>query len=190
MWEERMRKLVFMFLIGALLLSVEVAGAQDFKQYVGKSMCEPGIQSTYSEFSLRLDKAQPLELITRRWDKAQVVFIVAPKADSKCGVIKDTVQVARENNSADRKHFEFRCYDAQAPTDVILGTARRKYGDISLVTAFEAWRIDLKENKFVKINHKVVCSADGWDGDDTGSDMIDAAKSYASHGKPGQFDEE
>jgi hypothetical protein len=171
----------------ALLLAAKTVTAQDFRQYVGKSTCEPGIQSEYSDFSLRLDKTQQLELVARHWDKAQVAFIVRAKSTTRCGVIRDAIQIADENMFANGKHFEFRCFDAQAPTDVVVGMILRKYGNVSLATAIEAWRIDLKEQKFVKTDHKVVCSADGWDGEDTGSDMIDEAKKYAARGKPGQF---
>jgi len=87
------------------------------------------------------------------------------------------------------KDFEFRCFDPQAPTDVIIGTAKRN-GSIKPITAIDAWRIDLKEQKFVEIHHKVVCSADGWDGEDDGGDMVDEAKKYAAHRKPGQFGHE
>jgi hypothetical protein len=177
-------------LLAVLLLAAKSASAQDFKQYVGKSTCEPGVQSEFSDFSLRLDKTQQFDLVSRHWDKAQVVFIVRAKAATRCGVISDTIQITGEKTFAGGKHFEFRCFDAQAPTDVVVGMILRKYGNVALATAVEAWRIDLKEQKFVKTNHKVVCSADGWDGEDTGSDMIDEAKKYAAHGKPGQFGSE
>ena len=88
------------------------------------------------------------------------------------------------------KHFEFRCFDAEAPTDVEIGTIVRKYGTVKIVPAIEARRIDLKEQKFVEIPHEVVCSADGFDGEDDGSDLVDAAKTHAAHNKPRQFGHE
>lgn len=182
-----MNRLGSAIVLALLLLAAKTVTAQDFKQFVGKNTCEPGIQSEYSDFSLRLDKTQQLELVSRHWDEAQVVFIVRAKAATRCGLISDTIQITHEKTFASGKHFEFRCFDAQAPTDVVVGTILRKYGNVALATAVEAWRIDLKEQKFVKTNHKVVCSADGWDGEDTGSDMRDEAKKYAAHGKPGQF---
>jgi len=98
-----------------------------------------------------------------------------------CGVIRDLIEITDT-----LKDFEFRCFDPQAPTDVIIGTARRN-GSTKIISAIDAWRIDLKKQKFVEIHHKVVCSADGWAGEDNGSDMVDEAKKYAAHGKPGQF---
>jgi hypothetical protein len=45
----------------------------------------------------------------------------------------------------------------------------------------------LKNHRFVETQDKVVCSAEGWSGEDDGSDMVDEAKKYAAHRKPGQF---
>lgn len=161
-----------------------VTRAQDFKQrFIGKSPCAPDIQSEQSDFSLRLDKVRNTELRYRDMGSAKVVLIVQYKEPGDtCGIIRDVVQITRA-----AKHFEFRCFDRQAPPDVILGTAIREYGSMKLVTAVDAWRIDLKEQKFVETHHKVVCSADGFDGEDNGSDLVDEAKKYAAHGKPGQF---
>jgi hypothetical protein len=111
-------------------------------------------------------------------------MIIQPTGDNNhCGVIRDLLQITHP-----AKNFEFRCFDSQAPTDVIIGTTIRKgKGRVNDVVAIDAWRIDLKEQRFVETRHKVVCSADGWDGEDDGSDMVDEAKKYAAHGKPGQF---
>jgi hypothetical protein len=186
--EEHVNKLGSTVVLAALLAIARTASAQDFQKYVGKSPCQPSIQSEYSDFSLRLDKTQQLELVARHWDKAQVVFIIQAKATTdRCGVIRDTIEITHANTFANGKHFEFRCFDAEAPTDIVVGTVVRGFGNVKLVTATEAWRIDLKEQKFVETHHKVVCSADGWDGEDNGSDMVDEAKKYAAHGKPGQF---
>ncbi len=174
------------FLIGALAIS-SITRAQDLRQkLVGKSPCAPEIQSEQSDFSLRLDKIRNAELRYRDMGRAKVVMIVEYKNDGPaCGVIRDVVQISRP-----AKHFEFRCFDAQAPSDVVLGTAVRKYGDVTLVKAIDAWIIDLKSQKFVQTNHKVVCSADGWDGEDDGGDMVSEAHKYAAHHKPGQFEPE
>lgn len=176
-------------MLAGVLATARVARAQDFKQYVGKSPCEPGIQSEYSDFGLRLDKTQQLELVARYWDKAQVVFIIqANQPSDGCGVIRDVIQITHVNTFGHGKHFEFRCFDAQAPTDVIVATIMRKYGNTKDMPALDAWRIDLKEQKFIETSHKVVCSADGWAGEYDGSDdMVDDAKTYAAHHKPGQF---
>ena len=159
-----------------------ITNAQDVKQYVGKSPCMPELQSEYSNFSLRLDKSQNLSLLTRDLPKSRILMIIQPTGDiNHCGVIRDIVQIRHL-----AKGFELRCFDQQAPADVIIGTAIRKRSTKDLA-AIEAWRIDLKEIKFVEIRHKVTCSADGWNGDDDGGDLGDEAKKYAAHGKPGQF---
>ncbi len=169
-------------LVGLLVIT-SITNAQDFRQrFVGKSPCATELQSEQPDFSLRLDKTQKTTLLYRELSKAKILMIIEPTGDIEhCGVILDLIQI---RNVA--KDFEFRCFDPKAPTDVIIGTAIRK-GSIKMVPAVDAWRIDLKEQKFVETPDRVVCSAEGWSGEDDGSDMVDAAKKYAAHGKPGQF---
>ena len=166
-----------------LLVAAGVAQAQDFKQrFVGKSPCAPDIQSELSDFGLRLDKTQDLTLLYRDLSAVKIVMIIQPNGSGDhCGVIRDVVQITHI-----AKDFEFRCFDPQAPTDVIIGTSIRK-GSTKPVTAIDAWRIDLKEQKFIETRDKVICTAEGWDGEDDGSDLVDEAKKYAAHHKPGQF---
>jgi TonB family protein len=167
----------------ALLATAGVAQAQDFKQrFVGKSPCATDIQSEQSDFSLRLDKTQALTLLYRNLSTAKVVMIIQPNGSGDhCGVIRDLVQIIHM-----AKDFEFRCFDPQAPADVILGTSIRK-GSTKSVTAIDAWRIDLKEQKFIETHDKVTCTPEGWAGEDDGSDLVDETKKYAAHHKPGQF---
>lgn len=178
--------------LALLFASASVSRAQDLKQqYVGKDPCALKLKGDYN-FSFRLDKTRDLELRALDKGAASIVTIIAYKHDgSGCGVIRDLAQITVSDRHIDEpfrdKHFEFRCFDAQAPTDVVVGAVVRGYGNVKLVTAREAWRIDLKEQKFMETHHKVVCSADGFDGEDDGSDLVDAAKTYAAHGKPGQF---
>jgi TonB family protein len=109
-------------------------------------------------------------------------MIVEPTGDNDhCGMVRDLIEITHI-----AKDFEFRCFDPQAPTDVIIGTSIRK-GSIKPVTAIDAWRIDLKEQKFIETRHKVTCTAEGWAGEDDGGDLVDEAKKYAAHHKPGQF---
>jgi len=175
-------------LIG-LLTTAGLAKAQDFKlRFIGKGPCAPELQSEDSDFGLRLDKTQNLELIERRWDRSQVLLVIQYRDQSDgCGVIRDVIQIT---HFAGNKHFEFRCFDAEAPTDVVVGTIAGEYGNSRLMTAIDAWRIDLKEQKFAEVHHKVVCSADGWAGDDDGVDLVNEARIYAAHGKAGQFEAE
>jgi TonB family protein len=169
-----------------LLAAAGVAQAQDFKQrFVGKSPCAPGIQSQLSDFSLRLDKTQDLTLLYRDLSAVKILIIIQPNGSGDhCGVIRDVVQITHI-----AKNFEFRCFDPQAPTDVTIGTSIRK-GSTKPVTAIDAWRIDLKEQKFIGTRDKVTCAAEGWAGGDDGGDLVDEAKKYAAHHKPGQFGDE
>ena len=168
------------------LATAGVAQAQDFRQrFVGKSPCATEIQSELSDFSMRLDKTQDLTLLYRDLSNVKILMIIQPRIPSDgCGVIRDVVQIARIT-----KDFEFRCFDPQAPADVIIGTSIRK-GSIKPVTAIDAWRIDLREQKFVETRHKVTCSAEGWAGEDDGDDLVDEAKKYAAHHKSGDFESE
>jgi hypothetical protein len=109
------------------------------------------------------------------------MIVQATDDPEHCGIVRDIVVLRRI-----QKDFEFRCFDPQASGDVIVGTAIRR-GGTKRVSAIDAWRIDLKDQRFVETQHKVVCSAEGWSGEDDGSDMVDEAKKYAAHGKPGQF---
>lgn len=166
-----------------LLTAVGVAQAQDFKpRFVGKSPCAPELQSEHSDFSLRLDKTQDLTLMYRDLSAVKIVMIIQPSGSpDHCGVIRDVVQITHI-----AKDFEFRCFDPQAPTDVVIGTSIRK-GTAKPVTAIDAWRIDLKNQEFIETPDKVTCTAEGWAGEDDGSDLVDEAKKYAAHHKPGQF---
>lgn len=181
-----MSRLRSMVILALLLFTASISSGQDFKQrFLGKDPCSPAIKGEYGDFSLRLDKTRNSELRALDNGKTQVVLLIEYKKEgSACGIIRDVVQIT---HLAKDKHFEFRCFDSKAPTDVVVGTVVRGYGNIKLIPAMDAWRIDLKEQKFVGTHNRVVCSADGWDGEDDGSDMVDAAKAYAAHDKPGQF---
>ncbi|MGC2888159.1 MAG: hypothetical protein WB627_03775 [Candidatus Acidiferrum sp.] len=178
--------------LALLLASASVSRAQNFKrQYVGKDPCALKLKGDY-DFSLRLDKTRNLELRVLDKGTASIVMIIEYRHDGPaCGVIRDLVQITVSDRHIDEpirdKHFEFRCFDAQARTDVVVGTIVREGKNTRLMTAIDAWRIDLKEHKFVETHDKVVCSADGFGGEDDGSDLVDEAKKYAAHGKPGQF---
>lgn len=181
-----MTKLKYLFgLIGFLAAAgLATAAPDDLRQkFVGKSPCAPELQSKQSDFSLRLDKTEKTTLVYRDLSDVKILMIVQPASgkNGHCGVIRDLIQVTHV-----AKDFEFRCFDPQAPTDVVLGTSIRN-GITKLARTIDAWRVDLKEQKFVETQHKLVCSADGWGGEDDGGDMVDNAKNYAAHGKPGQF---
>lgn len=176
------------------LFAAGAAQAQDFKQrYVGKDPCALKLKGDY-DFSLRLDKTRNSELRALDIGNTSIVMIIEhEKEGPACGIIRDVVQITvpASDKHVDEpfrdKHFEFRCFDSQAPTDVAVGTIVREGKNTRLMTAIDAWRINLKEQKFVATHDKVVCSADGFGGEDDGSDLVDEAMKYAAHGKPGQF---
>jgi hypothetical protein len=178
-----MRGLRSLLLLFEILAMATVSHAQEFRQrFVGKSPCVADLKSEQPDFSLRLDKAQKTTLLYRDLSKAKILMIVQATGDPEhCGIVRDIVVLHRI-----QKDFEFRCFDPQAPGDVVVGTAIRREST-KPVSALDAWRIDLKDQKFIETQHKVVCSAEGWNGEDDGSDMVDEAKKYAAHGKPGQF---
>ncbi len=165
-------------LSGVLLIAGGVS-AQDFKKrFVGKSACAPELQSDHVDFSLPLDKTQDLNLIHRYWDAAKVVLLIESKGDSHaCGVIRDVIQIPDV-----AQDFEFRCVDPRVPENVIIGTSIRN-GRSKPLIAIKAWRINLKEQKFETISHKVRCTNEGWSGDD-GSNMVEEGKKRASQQKP------
>jgi len=181
--EKDMNRLRSAAVLFGLLAAAGVAQAQDSKQrFVGKSPCAPDTQSEFSDFGLRLDKTQDLTLLYRDLLAVKVVMIIEPNGSGDhCGVIRDVVQITHI-----AKDFEFRCFDPHAPDDVIIGTSIRK-GSTKPVTAIDAWRIDLKERKFIETRDRVTCTAEGWAGADDGSDLVDEAKKYAARHKPGQF---
>lgn len=178
-----MRALKSLLVLAGILAMNSVSHAQDFRErFVGKSPCVADLQSEQPDFSLRLDKAQKTTLLYRDLSKSKILMIVQATGDPEhCGIIRDIVVLHRI-----QKDFEFRCFDSQGPTDVIVGTAIRR-GSTKPVSAIDAWRIDLKEQKFVETQHKVVCSAEGWSGEDDAGDLVGEAKKYAAHGKPGRF---
>ena len=178
-----MRGLRSLLLLSGILAMTTVSHAQDFRQrLVGKSPCVADLKSEQPDFSLRLDKAQKTTLLYRDLSKAKILMIVQATGDPEhCGIVRDIVVLHRI-----QKGFEFRCFDPEAPADVVVGTAIRR-GSTKPASAIDAWRIDLKDQRFVETQHKVVCSTQGWSGEDDGSDMVDQAKRYATHDKPGQF---
>jgi TonB family protein len=185
--KKEMNRVRSVVALAGLLATAGIAQAQDFKQrFVGKSPCASDIQSEFSDFGLRLDKTQDLTLLYRDLSAAKVVMIIESSSSSSdhCGVIRDVVQITHI-----AKDFEFRCFDAKAPTDVTIGTAIRK-GSTKPVTAIDAWRIDLKEQKFIETRDRVTCTAEGWAGEDDGSDLVDEARKYAARHKSGQFESE
>jgi hypothetical protein len=172
--------------LAGLLAITSSAKAQDIKQkYVGKSPCAPEIQSDNGDFSLNLDNRQLLSLVHRYWSNFKIVLMVQAKGQAKdpnisCGVIRDAVQIPIAQD------IEFTCVDPLALGDVVIGTSIRK-GNAKAIIAIKAWRIDLKEQKFVQTLHKVTCTLDSYDGEDGApdySDLVDLARRRTAAQKP------
>src|SRR5882762_8954922 len=147
-----MRGLRSVLLLSGILAMTTASHAQDFRQrFVGKSPCVADLKSEQPDFSLRLDKAQKTTLLYRDLSKSKILMIVQAtgRDPEHCGIIRDIVVLHRT-----QEDFEFRCFDPQAPTDVIVGTAIRK-GKTKPVSAIDGWRIDLKNQRFVETQDKV-----------------------------------
>jgi hypothetical protein len=158
------------------------AEAQAFKEkYLGKSSCDRDIQSKRPDFGMGLDKTQKTYLKHRYLSDAQLLLIVQLQGESdKCGVIRDVVEIRDAS-----KEFEFSCVDPTVPGDVVIGTSKRK-DSMEPLTAIEAWRIDLKENTFNRITHKVRCiNENPLDSEDRG-DLAEQAKKRAAQQKPSE----
>src|SRR5258708_6324646 len=171
-----MTKLKYLIVsIGFLAAAGLAMAAQDDlrQKFVGKSPCASELQSKDSGFSLRLDKTEKTTLLYRDLSKVKILMIVQPTGDNNhCGVIRDLIQITHV-----AKDFEFRCFDPQAPKDVVLGTSIR-HGSTKLVSAIDAWRVDLKGQKFVETQHKLVFTPADWYGEADAGDMLDNAKTY------------
>jgi hypothetical protein len=158
------------------------ARAQGFKQkYLGKSSCDQDIQSARPDFSMGLDKTQKTYFIHRYVSDAKILLIVQLRGGSdRCGVILDVLEIRDP-----AKEYEFSCVDPEVPSDVVIGTSKRKNSMKSL-TAIEAWRIDLKENTFIRIADKVRCINENPLNSVDRGDLAEQAKKRTSQQKSGQ----
>jgi hypothetical protein len=127
-----------------------------------------------------LDKTRLTYLIDRHLPNATVLLLVQLKSGDNCGVIRDVVELRDLS-----KEFEFSCVDYQVPGDVVIGTSKRNRS-IMPVTAIDAWRIDLKEQAFSKISHKVSCADENYADSEDRGDLAEEAQKRASHLKASQ----
>jgi hypothetical protein len=158
------------------------AEAQTFKErYLGKSSCDRDIQSRRPDFSMGLDRTQRTYLVHRYLSDTKILLIVQLQGESdRCDVIRDLIEIRDPS-----KEFEFSCVDSKVSSDVVIGTSKRR-DSMEPLTAIEAWRIDLKENTFNRITHKVRCiNENPLDSEDRG-DLAEQAKKRADQQKPSE----
>lgn len=167
-------------LLVAYIVFVGVASAVsaqgERQNFVGTNSCASDVQAQGASFGMRLDKSQRAFLEYRNLGNIKVLFIIQYKNEGdKCGVIRDAVETPDLSQD-----FEFSCIDRAKPTDVVVGTSRRT-DSRDTITAHEAWRIDLKKQSFNTVPRKVTCYNESYAGEDDGSDLVDAAKTRATH---------
>lgn len=146
------------FAMMLLFTTSVVARAQDRlrEKYVGQSSCTTEIKVVGSQYGMRLDKTQNTFLEARKLSETKILLIVQyTPGDHKCGMIRDVIET-RQLVSA----FEFSCTDLQMPSAVVIGT--RDMNDEKIAGfASQAWRIDLKEQKFIVTRDRVSCTREG-----------------------------
>jgi len=161
------------------LLAIVIAGADDLRsKYLGQSSCVSELQS--HRFNIRLDKKQNAYLATRQLNGRAVAMIVQYEKDKdECGVIRDIVQTQKADAS-----FSVECVDPNSPNAVAVGTRQRNDRRLS-GRAIEAWSVDLKDLRFVRISGPVTCSSwRSYAGSDQGEDLASWAEQRSAQGRP------
>jgi hypothetical protein len=148
-----MKSLTTVIGIWIFLLLVGTANAQAKRQgYLGKSSCDQEIQSERPDFSMGLDTTQKTYLIHRYKSDSKILLLVQLQGETdKCGIVRDMIEI---HNAS--KEFEFSCVDPVIPGDVVIGSSKRK-DSMEPLTAIDAWRIDLKQNRFERISRRIRC---------------------------------
>jgi hypothetical protein len=172
----KMKALVTVFVV--FLFSC-CLGATDVRhKYIGKSGCLSEIASPLNQYGIRLDRKQRTRLEAREFKNETILTLVQYSSDAdKCGVVRDAI----ESQSSDRS-FVWECVDKGHPSDVVIGTWSPKHPAIS-GPAIDAWRIDLRELRFVRLNTQVACNAENYAGTDEGEDLAVLARKRAAHRK-------
>jgi hypothetical protein len=160
-----------------LVLVASAAGTDDLaKKYGGKSDCIPELKAA-SSTGIRLDRSQKAYLTAYALGDASVVTIVQYHDDAeRCGTIRDVVQAEGKDDA-----FIWDCVDKRAPSAVVVGTWPAKHPKVT-GPAVEAWRIDLKELRFIPVKQPsrfVRCSAPSYAGSDQGDGLSDWARKRA-----------
>ena len=169
------------FLLGLILLALCVAAAgvrQDLpKTLVGKSSCSPELSAAV-KYGARLDRIQRAYLSAYALQSLGILTIVQYRQDGdKCGVIRDAISSEHKDDS-----FVFECVDRRFPAEVVVGTWPSEHPK-PRGTALQAWRIDLKNLKFIpdeQASRFVYCNPQSGVGYDDGLGLSDYAKKRAA----------
>jgi hypothetical protein len=158
-------------LVLVLLTTAGMAGEDLQRKYVGQSKCMPELQSATVSYGIRLDKSQKAYLAAYRIGRKDILTIVQYKANNdRCGIIRDIVQSRKADSS-----FVWECKARMTPQDVVVGTWPAKHPEVS-GPAVEAWRIDMKQLRFVSVHGRVACTAGDYAGSDEDGDLASWAK--------------
>jgi hypothetical protein len=149
------------------------ARSDDIRQtYVGGSGCKPELRPGQGLHGARLDKTQRAYLKVYTLDDHNLLFIVQYSDDQDhCGIVRDVVETKDLSSG-----FVFDCTDPRAPHDVVVGTWGTRYSGIT-GRAVVAWRINLRELKFLSIPGSVLVRCTSGPGpDDQVADLAELAK--------------
>lgn len=164
-----MKLLAIGFLGLGLLSCVNASGQRD--KFVGKSGCVSELNSPQGHYGIRLDKTQRARLEAHVFENESILTIVQYSSDSdKCGTVRDVIRSRPAGSS-----FVWQCVDRHEPSEVVVGTWLPKHAGVS-GPAEEAWRIDLKKLRFVRLHVPVTCDAGNYAGFDKGEDLVDWAR--------------
>ena len=164
-----------------LILVGRRASAEDaWRTYIGKSNCIPELSSPINRYGVRLDRAQKAYLIVYKFKDSEIAVIVQYQDDGndrkRCGVIRDVTRVREKDSSV-----VWECSDRRMPAEIVIGTWPAKHPK-PFGVATDAWRVDLKELKFIPIDQApkfVFCHPKDGRGNDAGDGLSDLAKKKA-----------
>lgn len=147
------------------------ASAEDsWKSFIGKSNCIPELNSPINRYGVRLDRTQKAYVIVYQFKDSEIATIVQYQDDSqtdrsRCGVVRDVTQVQDKDSSV-----VWECADRRTPGHVVIGTWPPTHSK-PFGAARQAWRVDLKELKFVPVESApkfVYCRPEHGGGNDEG----------------------
>jgi hypothetical protein len=162
--------------ISVFLIAVGVpsrVNSQDLKrQFVGTSGCNPEFRRGPGTYGTRLDSRQRAYLKAYSVDDHNILLIVQYSDDKdQCGIVRDVVRPTDASAI-----FVWDCTDSRAPHDVAVGTWPARYPS-PYGPAIVAWRINLRELKFISIPGTVAVLCTSAPGpEDESPDLLDFAK--------------
>jgi hypothetical protein len=145
------------------------------EKYVGRSGCAPELDSSPGRHGIRLDGSKRAYLEAYVFKHETILVIVQHRTDTdQCGIVRDAIKSQHTDNS-----FVFECVDEKDLSAVVVGTWPAEHPIVS-GPAVEAWKIDLKGLKFVRVNVPVACNAGNYAGADEGDDLVSWARKRAA----------